>query len=75
MCRNVAGGRNDRAIVDTLEARAHALQNQHGVGDEFYGLDRFHQNNFPTFMGRYDPYGAQVWLNEIEKIFLSCGLF
>lgn len=36
---------------------------------EFGGLRKFERNNPLTFKGRYDPKGAQVWLEEIEKIF------
>ncbi|XP_050890108.1 uncharacterized protein LOC127095468 [Lathyrus oleraceus] len=45
------------------------LQNQHGTLDELCGLGKFHRNNLLTFKGRYDPEGAQSWLQEIEKIF------
>lgn len=32
-------------------------------------LDSFMRNNPLTFKGRYDPEGAQVWLQGIERIF------
>lgn len=72
-------GRNDRAIVDALEAMAHVMkklnmdllaqQNRHGVIHEFYGLGKFERNNLPAFMGRYDLEGAHTWLQKIENIF------
>lgn len=75
-------GRNDCAIVDTLEVMAHvmgqahqALQNQNGMINEFIGLGKFQRNDPPTFKGRYDLEGAQVLLQEIEKIFriMACS--
>lgn len=49
---------------------AQALQGQQNqVGNEFYGLGKFHRNNSSTFKGIYDLEGAQTWLREIEKIF------
>ncbi|XP_050920019.1 uncharacterized protein LOC127137614 [Lathyrus oleraceus] len=66
-------GRNDHAIIDALEAMSHvtsqALQNQNGMIDEFCGLSKFQRNNTPTSKARYDPEGAQVWLQKIVKIF------
>jgi hypothetical protein len=38
-------------------------------GAEERRSDRFMRNNPPTFKGRYDPEGAQVWLDRIERIF------
>ncbi|XP_050897695.1 uncharacterized protein LOC127104557 [Lathyrus oleraceus] len=62
--------RNDHAIDDALESVAQALHGQQNqAGDKFRGLGKFQRNNPPTFKGRYDPEGAQVWLKEIEKIF------
>lgn len=47
VCREMTG-RNDRAIVDALEAMTHmmgqasqALQNQNGMEEEFRGLGKF----------------------------------
>ncbi|KAH1261894.1 hypothetical protein GmHk_02G004646 [Glycine max] len=66
-------GRNDRAIVDALQALAQAMGNQNRgevVGDaEYQGLDRFQQNNPSAFNGGCNPDGAQNWTREIEKIF------
>lgn len=63
-------GGNDNPIIDALESVAQALHGQQNpVGDEFRGLGKLQRNNAPTFKGRYDPKGAQVWLKEIEKIF------
>lgn len=69
-------GKNDHAIVDALEAMTHLmgptsqiLQNQHGVGDDFCGLETFKRNILPTFKGMYALEDAQTWLQEIEKIF------
>jgi hypothetical protein len=68
-------GRNDQAIANAMTAVAQALnnalqgqQNQQGAADELR-LDRFMRNNPPTFKGRYDPDGAQNWLEGIERIF------
>ena len=63
-------GENDRAIAEALAAMAQAMQAQQNPPvDEFKNLGRFLKNNPPTFKGRYDPDGAQIWLKEIEKIF------
>ncbi|MCI55751.1 cellular nucleic acid-binding protein, partial [Trifolium medium] len=32
-------------------------------------MDRFLRNRPPTFKGKFDPDGAQEWLDEIERIF------
>ena len=32
-------------------------------------LETFLRNHPPTFKGRYDPDGAQLWLKEVERIF------
>jgi len=32
-------------------------------------LDRFLRNNPPTFKGRFDPVGAQTWVQGMERIF------
>jgi hypothetical protein len=32
-------------------------------------LDRFLRNSPPTFKGRYDPNGAQKWVQDMERIF------
>jgi hypothetical protein len=68
-------GRNNKVIANALTAVAQALNNalqgqhnQHGGADE-QRLDKFMRNNPPTFKGRYDPEGAQVWLQGIERIF------
>ncbi|XP_050918381.1 uncharacterized protein LOC127135791 [Lathyrus oleraceus] len=71
-------GRNDRTIADALTALAQVLQARKNplVEDaESHGLDRFQINKTPTFKERYDPEGAQVWLQEIEKIFrvMACA--
>jgi hypothetical protein len=34
-------------------------------------LDHFLRNSLPTFKGRYDPDGAQTWMQAMEKIFRS----
>ena len=47
-----------------------AFQGAQNVGaDEFCGLGRFQKNNSFTFKGRYDPKGAQPWIQEVEEIF------
>lgn len=71
--------RNDHVIVDALNKMAHVMaqvnealhanQNQNGGAGEFRGLRKLQKNKPPTFKGRYDPEGAQTWIQEIEKIF------
>lgn len=71
-CNREMAGRNDTTIVDALEALAHVLQAQQNSqieGAESHGLNTFQRNKTPTFKGRYDLEGAQVWLQEIKKIF------
>lgn len=48
-------GRNDRVIVDALEALAHAMgqQNQQADGCD-HGLYRFPRNKPQTFKGKHD---------------------
>lgn len=42
----MAGGRNDKVIVEALEAMAQELQDQQNPPvDEFRGLGKFHINN------------------------------
>lgn len=59
-------GRNDRTIVDALEAvgsvMAQVNQNQNGGADGILGLGKFQRNNPHTFKGIYDLEGAQTWL-------------
>ena len=44
---------------------AQAMQAQQNPPvDEFKNLGRFLKNNPPTFKGRYDPDGAQIWLKR-----------
>jgi hypothetical protein len=73
-------GRNDQAIANAMTAVAQALnnalqgqQNQQGGADELR-LDRFMRNNPPTFKGRYNPDGAQNWLQGIERIFRAMAI-
>ena len=58
-------GRNDAALAAAMQAMAQAVQNRPNAG----GNDEFRKNKPPTFKGRYDPDGAQVWLKEIDWIF------
>jgi len=66
-------GRNDDAIAAALEAVAQAVGQQPvanaGANAEVRMLDTFLRNHPPTFKGRYDPDGAQMWLKEIERVF------
>ncbi|CAL5191646.1 unnamed protein product [Lathyrus oleraceus] len=70
-------GRNNRVIVDVLEATANVMAqpnvalhaNQNDGVDELYRLGKFQRNNLHTFKGMYDPRGAHIWLQKIEKIF------
>lgn len=76
----MAGGRNNQAIVDALEAMAqvmaqanqalHTNQNHNGRTYEFHGLGKFQKNNPHTFKGRHTHEGSQAWIQEIEKIFI-----
>jgi len=68
-------GRNDQEIANAMTVVAQALnnalqgqQNKQGDADELR-LDRFMRNHPPTFRGRYDPDGAQSWLQGIKRIF------
>lgn len=61
---------DDRIIVNALESMAQALHvQQNQAGDEFRSLEKFQRNKLPTFKGRYDSEGSQVWLKSIDKIF------
>ncbi|MCI33396.1 cellular nucleic acid-binding protein [Trifolium medium] len=51
------------------QANAALLVQNQQKADEFRGLDRLVRNNPSTFKGRYDPEGAQTWLQGVEKIF------
>jgi len=68
-------GRNDAAIVVALQAMAQVVGQQANAGagaganDGVRMLETFLRNHPPTFKGRYDPDGAQTWLNEVERIF------
>jgi len=68
-------GRNDVAIANVMTKKLaqanvamQGYQNHQGGVDELR-LDRFMGNNPPSFKGRYDPEGAYVWLQSIERIF------
>lgn len=74
----MAGGRDDGAIAEALTAMAQVLaqaNEQAAVGHRDPGeaeerrLDRFLRNSLPTFQGRYDPDGAQTWMQAMERIF------
>jgi len=74
----MAGGRDDAAIAEALAAMAQVLaraNEQAAVGHcdpreaEERRLDRFLRNNPPTFKGRFDPEGAQSWVQGMERIF------
>lgn len=61
--------RKYRAIAEALKSVAQALQGQQNqANDEFRGLRKFQRNIPPTFNGRYNLEGDQVWLRETEKI-------
>jgi len=74
----MAGGRDDAAIAQALAAMAQVLaqsNEQAAIGRwnegeaEEQRLDRFLRNNPPTFKGRFDPEGAQTWVQGMERIF------
>ncbi|XP_058774546.1 uncharacterized protein LOC131648833 [Vicia villosa] len=64
-------GRNDAAIVATLEGMAQALEHQPNVGENSasHNLATFQRENPPVFKGTHDPDGTLTWLKEIERIF------
>jgi len=64
-------GRNDDAIAAALQAMAQAVGQQPNVGgnDGVRMLETFLRSHPPTFKGRYDHYGAQTCLKEVERIF------
>ncbi|XP_020207975.1 uncharacterized protein LOC109792938 [Cajanus cajan] len=68
----MAGGRNDRAIADALQAMAQALGNMNQQ-PEVDWLERFQRNNPPSFRGIYNPDEAADWIFEVEKIFQAMG--
>jgi hypothetical protein len=65
-------GRNDAAIA-ALQVVAQAVGQQPNAGaganDGVRMLESFLMNHPPTFKGRYDADGAQMWLKEVERIF------
>ncbi|PNX88317.1 cellular nucleic acid-binding protein [Trifolium pratense] len=71
-------GRNDQAIANALTDVAQAIaqgnvatmgqQNIHGTTEE-NRVDRFTRQNPSKFKGKYDPDGAQEWIDDIERIF------
>ena len=74
----MAGGRDDGAIAQALNSVAQVLalvNEQAAAGHRDPGeaeerrLDRFLRNSPPTFKGRYDPNGAQSWVQAMERIF------
>jgi hypothetical protein len=81
LCRSeIAGGRDDAAIAQALALMAQVLaqaNEQAAVGHrdpeeaEERRLDRFLRNSPPTFKGRYDPDGAQTWMQAMERIFCA----
>lgn len=74
----MAGGRDDAVIAQALATMAQVLAqanentaaNRRNEGEaEGRRLDRFLRNNPPTFKGRFDPEGAQTWVQGMERIF------
>ncbi|PNY08433.1 cellular nucleic acid-binding protein [Trifolium pratense] len=71
-------GRNNQAIANAMTAMAQALaqanaaavgqQNMHGTADE-NRMDCFKRHDPPKFKGKYDPDGAQEWIDDVERIF------
>ena len=66
-------GRDDAALAAALHAVAQAVGQQPnvvaGADNGVRMLETFLRNHPPTFKGRYDPDGAQLWLKEVERIF------
>jgi hypothetical protein len=79
LCRSeMAGITDDAVIAQALGSMAQVLaqaNEQTAVGHrdpgeaEEWRLDRFLRNSPPTFKGRYDPDGAQTWVQAMERIF------
>jgi len=76
----MAGGRDDGAIAQALAAMAQVLaqsNEQAAIGRQNEGeaeerrLGRFLRNNLPTFKGRFNPEGAQTWVQGMERIFCA----
>jgi len=74
----MVGGRDDTTIAEALTAMAQVLtqaneQTTAGHRDheeaEERSLDHFLRNNPPTFKRRFDPGGAQTWMEGMEMIF------
>ncbi|KEH26274.1 hypothetical protein MTR_6g049100 [Medicago truncatula] len=74
----MAGGIDDAAIAQALATMAqvlaqsneNAVANRRNEGEaEEMRLDRFLRNNPPTLKGRFDPEGAQTWVQGMERIF------
>jgi len=70
-------GRNDAAIVATLEAVAQAVGQQPnanvGANAEVKMLVTFLRNHPPTFKGRYDPVGAQTCSRRLRGFSGLCS--
>ena len=75
----MAGGRDDAAIAQALASMAQVLaqaNEQAAVGHRDPGeaeerrFDQFLRNSPPTFKGRYDPDGAQTWMQAMESLTL-----
>ena len=64
-------GRNDDALSASLEAMAHAMENQLNADGNAgsRSLENFQRENLPIFKGKCDPDGALDWLKDIERIF------
>jgi hypothetical protein len=63
-----------RAIREMALAMTELVQEIHqerhkkeGAG----GLSDFQKNHPPTFKGGYDPDGAELWIQKLEKIFFA----
>jgi hypothetical protein len=72
----MAGGRDDAAMAQALASMAQVLakaNEQAAVGHRDPGeaeeqrLDRFLRNSQSTFKGRYDPDGAQTWMQVMDQ--------
>ena len=66
------------AMRDMADATAQVLQelrnnhnNNTARNDGAKGLADFQKNNPPTFKGGFDPDGAELWIQKLEKIFLA----
>ncbi|XP_027368273.1 uncharacterized protein LOC113874241 [Abrus precatorius] len=67
--------REKNATIDALLERVVGILERKNEPAPNCGLSEFHKNKPSQFRGRFDPNGAQLWLEELEKIFeaMACS--